>query len=184
MALATKSELTAKSTTKLFFNLHLDRTIMNTVAEDKTVNASQNAEFPCEAVTDEQEKHNLKYTWRKDGRIIDFQREGRLSMNVITHALIITGAQVEDSAEYTCTADNGLDSAEVKATLVVKGKSSHCLQLTTFWSIWKQILGFKDSTHASPWCFFDPTYCTKAFVDLIVLVLICNYKCNKHLGHQ
>ncbi|ELT99433.1 hypothetical protein CAPTEDRAFT_120325, partial [Capitella teleta] len=97
-----------------------ERTTIHERPHDATVNASTDVIFKCNATTDELEDHNLKYEWRKNGRLIDFQREGRLSMNMNDHSLIITGAQVEDSAEYTCVAGNGLDNDSISATLKVK----------------------------------------------------------------
>ena len=79
--------------------------------------------FKCNATTDYLEKDYLKYQWQKNGKVIDFEREGRLSMNVNEHTLIISQAQVSDSARYTCVADNGLDSDSITAELKVRGKT-------------------------------------------------------------
>ena len=44
-------------------------------------------------------------------------------MNMQDNSLRITGAQVLDTAEYTCIASNGLDEVRQKANLIVKGKN-------------------------------------------------------------
>ncbi len=65
---------------------------------------------------------NLEITWLKDGVEIDLVREGRYDMDVVTKSLTIRGARVDDSSTYTCLADNGIDTDEVTASLVVRGK--------------------------------------------------------------
>ena len=63
----------------------------------------------------------------RDGKPIDYEREGRISKNTETNALHIKKATVDDSNRYTCVAENGLDSDEATASLTVKGKlNSHC----------------------------------------------------------
>ena len=37
--------------------------------------------------------------------------------------LSVVGARVQDTAEYTCVADNGLDTDEHTAAVVIKGKA-------------------------------------------------------------
>jgi hypothetical protein len=107
-----------------------DRTIIHQQPHNVEVNASTDVVFRCNATTDSQEEHNLKYEWRKDGKLINFQNEGRLSTNMYDHSLIITGAQVEDSAEYACVASNGIDSDQMSANLKVKCKMLISLRLS------------------------------------------------------
>lgn len=92
--------------------------------EDMSVNASQDVIIHCDAVTDNAEKSRLKIEWKRNNSLINFQMEGRVSMNNVEKSLKITGAQVNDTSEYTCIASNGLDQDEQTGKLTVKGMFS------------------------------------------------------------
>ena len=85
------------------------------------MNATTDVVFECDATTDPLEFARLKIQWYRDGRPIDFNKERRLRLNVNDNSLTIVESRVDDSGEYTCRADNGLDADEVTAQLTVKG---------------------------------------------------------------
>ena len=58
--------------------------------ESQVVNASTNVVFNCKAITDGKEKMKLKIDWLKNGELINYQREGRISKNVNDHSLTLT----------------------------------------------------------------------------------------------
>ena len=97
------------------------KTVITRGPEDRSVNATQDVILHCDATTDNAEVSKLRIEWLRNGNKIDYETEGRLSMNMQDHSLKITGAQVMDTAEYTCIASNGLDSVSQKAKLTVKG---------------------------------------------------------------
>ena len=96
--------------------------MIRTGPASRDVNATADVVFHCEAVTDPAEDSKLRIEWRRNGETIDYEREGRISKNMADNSLTIGSVAVGDSGEYTCIASNGLDSDEVTAQLVVKGK--------------------------------------------------------------
>ena len=104
-----------------------ERTFIDTAPQDQEVNATMDVVFECGATTDPLEAARLEIKWKRDGDEIDFKVQKRLRYNVNDHTLTIIGSEVTDSGEYTCVADNGLDSDEVTAQLTVKGKGAQYL---------------------------------------------------------
>jgi len=100
-----------------------NKTMIIEAPESQVVNASTNVVFNCKAITDGKEKMKLKIDWLKNGELINYQREGRISKNVNDHSLTLTQVTVEDSGTYTCKASvEDLDSDSATAALTVKDK--------------------------------------------------------------
>ncbi|RUS76729.1 hypothetical protein EGW08_015509, partial [Elysia chlorotica] len=86
--------------------------------DPRNVTFTSDATFTCGAKTDPLESENLGYKWLKDGQpLLPSSRivieEGKLT---------IKDTSSKDSANYTCVADNGLDSDSASAMLRVKAK--------------------------------------------------------------
>lgn len=79
----------------------------------------QTARLRCIATTDVDEKDHLKVKWLKNGKLINLNNK-RIKMEA-DNTLVITNAQVTDSAQYTCNATNELDYALANANITVKG---------------------------------------------------------------
>ncbi|KAK3734449.1 hypothetical protein RRG08_029124 [Elysia crispata] len=86
--------------------------------DEKNVTFSNDATFKCGAKTDPLESENLRYKWLKDGEPI----QPNSHIIVERGKLIIKDTTSKDSANYTCVADNGLDSDSASAMLRVKAK--------------------------------------------------------------
>ena len=97
-------------------------TNITTEPEDQTVNSSSTVTFHCDAETDYRMENQLQIEWRKNGVRIDFRSTKRYRYNTADHSLTIIDASVEDSADYTCVANNSLDSDSLTSTLLVRGK--------------------------------------------------------------
>ena len=98
----------------------------------QTVNAMEDATFRCNVSVDPAEKSKLKIDWQKNGKRMDFVRDGRISKTA-DNSLKITQAHVTDTAEYTCNASTSLDWHTLSAKLIVKGRVMrlHALPLSS-----------------------------------------------------
>jgi len=93
------------------------------------LNKSSNATLRCGVETDSAERSNLRVEWRKNDVTIDFAKDTRVSLNAHDFSLFIRHSRVDDTASYTCHANNGLDSADSNpAKLTVQGML--CCSLT------------------------------------------------------
>ena len=81
------------------------------------------AKFTCTATTDPEEIQNLEILWKKDGEFIDYELAQRIFRNNMDNSLTISGTISLDTGKYTCVAQNGLDSDEKSAQLVVQGRN-------------------------------------------------------------
>ena len=86
------------------------------------VDTNTDVALECEATTDHLETAHLTITWRRNGEEINFDSEPRFHINVNANTLMIVASEVEDSGEYTCVAENGVDSDDATAVLTVEGK--------------------------------------------------------------
>ena len=85
------------------------------------MNATSEVVLRCEVKTDEDEQENLKVVWQKDGRPLDVDA-GNYRFDLSDNSLTIKSSKVSDSGKYECTADNGVDSDESTAEIIVKGE--------------------------------------------------------------
>ena len=99
-----------------------ERTVITVAPLDQVVDAGTDAVLECEATTDPMEAAHLTITWRRDGEEIHYEREPRISCDIMDNSLTIVACEEGDSGQYTCVADNGLDSDEFTAVLSVTGK--------------------------------------------------------------
>jgi receptor-type tyrosine-protein phosphatase zeta len=87
---------------------------------DVIANVTDDVRIPCDVSTDPAERPNLVVEWRKDGRRIKFSGHGgHLRVDDNDFSLHIDGAQITDTAGYSCHASNGLDSATSDVTSVI-----------------------------------------------------------------
>lgn len=97
-------------------------TVITKSPQDQTVNVTDDVTLQCDVTTDAAEMEQLKVFWKKNEDRIDFARDDRLQLDPVDHSLIIRSAEIDDTAVYTCHADNGLDAASSEAAiLTVKG---------------------------------------------------------------
>jgi len=93
---------------------------------DMMIEEGMEAKFTCTGTTDPDEVENLKITWKKDGKPIDYDTAQRVSAIEIDNSLTVSGPTYLDTAKYTCVVSNGLDSSEASAMLIVQ-----CMSLLT-----------------------------------------------------
>ena len=98
------------------------RTEIITAPISQVVNTSTTVIFHCEAITDLTELKNLEYKWKFNKFDVLELGDTRISQNTREHSLQIMGATVRDTGDYTCVAQNSIDSDEATARLVVQGK--------------------------------------------------------------
>ncbi|CAD5115432.1 DgyrCDS4407 [Dimorphilus gyrociliatus] len=98
------------------------KTMIRIAPQDVAVYEGTEAKFTCSANTDSEEVKNLRIRWKKDNAFIDFEEAQRLFQNTMDNSLTISGTISLDTSKYTCVADNGLDSDEKSAQLVVQGR--------------------------------------------------------------
>ncbi|CAH1783568.1 unnamed protein product [Owenia fusiformis] len=94
-------------------------TVVSQKPKDERVEKGTDTTFECDATVDPAETDNLVIEWKKNGEYIDYEREPNINKNLNTNALIITNAQVDDTATYTCVAKTSVDETEASAELVV-----------------------------------------------------------------
>ncbi|PAA80574.1 hypothetical protein BOX15_Mlig006634g9, partial [Macrostomum lignano] len=90
--------------------------------QDTRVYEGQEVKLICTAITDLKEEKNLIIQWSKDGTIIDFDQNPRLTINLPDYSLIVSGAKPLDTGIYTCNATNGLDYDSKSAMLMIMGR--------------------------------------------------------------
>jgi|SRR6218665_2026771 len=99
-------------------------TVITKSPQDQTVNVTDDVTLQCDVTTDAAEMEYLEVFWKKNEDRIEFTRDDRLQLDPVDHSLIIRTAEIDDTAVYTCHANNGLDTASSKAAiLTVKGPS-------------------------------------------------------------
>lgn len=99
-----------------------ERTVITERPKNRVVNASTSVIFPCSAQTDPLESSNLVIEWHRNGKKIDFLRHPHMEHSAANNSLIIVGAEVVDSANYSCVARNGVDESVATAQLFVHGR--------------------------------------------------------------
>lgn len=90
--------------------------------QDTRIYEGQDVKLICTAVTDLKEEKNLVIEWSKDGTLIDFEQNPRLTINIPDYSLIVSGAKPLDTGIYTCNATNGLDYDFKGAMLMIMGR--------------------------------------------------------------
>jgi receptor-type tyrosine-protein phosphatase zeta len=99
-----------------------NQTLITKSPESQVVNALSTVVLECEAITDPNEENHLTVEWKYKRESIDYDKDPRITRNKIDKSLRIVGITVEDTGEYTCVADNGLDSDEATATITVQDR--------------------------------------------------------------
>lgn len=97
------------------------KTKIENAPENQTIKFGKTTPFRCQANTDPAEQQNLQYTWLKDGEPVDFTNNPRIKQR--GSDIIIENSTSEDTGNYTCVANNGLDSDTASAKLNVIGNS-------------------------------------------------------------
>ena len=105
------------------FDFFAAPTTIDVAPESQAVNVTAEVVFRCKASTDVNEVSNLVIKWLRNEQPINYEQEGRISMNTKDNSLHISNAQVRDSTKYTCVATNGIDSDSVTVELLVRGKT-------------------------------------------------------------
>ena len=100
------------------------KTVIVTPPMDMMVYYQTEAKFTCTATTDPEEATNLGINWMKDGQMIDYALAPRVYQNLIDNSLTISGTIYLDTGVYTCVGDNGLDTSNASAQLIVQGFST------------------------------------------------------------
>ena len=108
---------------KMFISL-TGKTVIVTPPMDMMVYYKTEAKFTCTATTDPEEATNLGINWMKDGQMIDYALAPRVYQNLIDNSLTISGTIYLDTGVYTCVGDNGLDTSNASAQLIVQGFST------------------------------------------------------------
>ena len=106
-----------------------ERTFIYNAPEDQVAIANTDVVFECQAFTDPREVAHLTIRWKRNGQLINFENESRFLYSDADNTLTIIQCEVNDSGNYTCVADNGLDSYKATAMLIVNSKGMHALQL-------------------------------------------------------
>ena len=100
----------------------LERTFIYNRPQDQEVNATIDVVLECGALTDARESAQLSIMWKRNGDRIDFETEPRFLHDATDDTLTIIASEVGDSGNYSCLAENGVDSDEVIIVLTVNGK--------------------------------------------------------------
>ena len=116
-----------------------ERTIINQSPTDQTVNISSDVTFRCNATTDSAEMSELKIEWFKNGQKLNKAQHAHILHNVHDNTLTIRKVRVEDSGNYTCRADNGIDGTQVTAKLIVKGVYCYYIIIYDYLTLLKYI---------------------------------------------
>ena len=96
------------------------KTQIQLLPQDVTVREGETVNFMCTATTDPEELENLRIEWKKDGKMIEYDADHRITLTDIDNSLTISGATSSDMGTYGCIATNGLDEDEATAQLVVQ----------------------------------------------------------------
>ena len=85
------------------------------------ISAPDDITVTCSATTDPSEAHNLRIQWRRNGDVINPAPGSRYIINDDTGQLTIRQSRVNDTATYTCRADNGVDFDTWEIPVTVRG---------------------------------------------------------------
>ena len=99
------------------------KTQIVTAPMDMMIREGEEAKFTCTGTTDPEEVENLRISWKKDNRTINYELAQRVIQNAIDNSLTISGTMYLDTGKYTCVASNGLDFSEASAQLIVQGQA-------------------------------------------------------------
>ena len=87
----------------------------------QVISAPDDITLTCRATTDPSEAENLRIQWRRNGDVINPPPRSRITVSNDGSQLTIRRSRVNDTAMYTCRAENGVDFDTVEIPVTVRG---------------------------------------------------------------
>jgi len=87
----------------------------------QVISAPDDITLACQATTDPSEVDNLRVQWRRNGDVINPPARSRYVISDDGSRLTIRQSRVNDTATYTCRAENGVDFDTVEIPVTVRG---------------------------------------------------------------
>jgi len=99
----------------------VERTVIVDRPPAQVISAPDDITVMCQATTDASEAENLRIQWRRNGDVINPPPRSRIVISDDGSQLTIRQSRVNDTATYTCRAENGVDFDTVEIPVTVRG---------------------------------------------------------------
>ena len=98
-----------------------ERTVIVDPPAPQVISAPDDIVVTCRAETAPSEAHNLRMQWRRNGDVLNPPPRSRYVISDDGSQLTIRQSRVNDTATYTCRAENGVDFDSVEIPVTVRG---------------------------------------------------------------